>query len=208
MATRKIAASNPVALLFGAYRREVLAVLLLRPNESFHVREIARLTAIPAGSLHRELKRLEQTGLLLSERAGNQVRYRANVRHVIYTELAEIFRKTSGLADVLRTALDALRRRLDLAFVFGSIAQETDTSDSDVDVLVIGDVTFAEVVNALAPTRERLGREINPVVTSKEDARLKLQAGDRFFSRIASEPKLFLIGTEDELRELAKDEAA
>lgn len=208
MAIRKAGPTNPVALLFGTYRREVLAILLLRPNESFHVREIARLTGVPSGSLHRELKRLDQNGLLLRERAGNQVRYRANVRHLIYSELAEIFRKTSGLADVLRTALDPLRGRVDLAFVFGSIAQQTDTSDSDVDVLVIGDVTFGDIVKALAPTRERLGREINPVVTSKADARLKLQAGDRFFSRIAREPKLFLIGTEDELRELAEDQAA
>src|SRR5258708_37678592 len=93
---------NPIVLLFSAYRRQVLALLLLRSGESFHVREIARLAGVPAGSLHRELKLLSDAGLLVREPVGNQVRYRANRDHLIYPELAEIFRKTSGLADVLR----------------------------------------------------------------------------------------------------------
>ena len=197
--------SNPVALLFGAYRREVLAVLLLRPTESFHVREIARLANVPAGSLHRELKRLEEADLLRSERSGNLVRYRANTASPIYPELAEIFRKTSGLVDVLRAALEPFRDQIHLALVFGSMASGTEKATSDVDVLVIGDVGFGDVVKSLSPAQERFGREINPVVVTREDARLKLGAGDRFFSRIASEPKLFLIGSEDEFRELSQD---
>jgi len=201
-------ATNFVALLFGAYRREVLAVLLLRPDESLHVREIARLARVPAGSLHRELKLLEQSGLLLREQAGNQVRYRANRSHLIYSELAEIFRKTSGLADVLRSALAPLDEDIDLAFIFGSVAQGTERSASDVDVLVIGDIAFAQIVKALRETQGRLGREINPVVMSRRDAQTKLRAGERFLSRVAREPKLFLIGTEDDFKQLAEDRAA
>lgn len=208
MARQENVRANAVALLFGAYRREVLAVLLLRPNESFHVREIARLTGVPAGSLHRELKRLEEAGLLIRGRTGNQVHYRANAGHLIYAELAEMFRKTAGLADVLRDALEPLVKRIQLAFIFGSIAKRTETSSSDVDLFVAGDVSFADVVKAFAPTKERLGREINPVVTSLKDLRTKLRSGDRFHSRVAREPKLFLIGTEDDFRELAQDKAA
>jgi len=200
--------NRPLSLLFGAYRSEALAVLLLRPEESFHVREIARLTGIPAGSLHRELKTLEEAGFLLREPLGNQVRYRANRNHPIYTELAEIFRKTSGLADLLREALDGLKQNIELAFVFGSVAQGKERSVSDVDVFVVGSVSFAEVVNALTTIQPRLGREINPVVMSSNEVRDKLSVNDRFLTRVAREPKIFLIGGEDDFKQLAEDRAA
>ena len=200
--------SSLLSLLLGAYRRDALAILLLRPDESFHVREIARLSGIPAGSLHRELRLLQEAGLLLREPLGNQVRYRANREHLVYAELAEIFRKTSGLADVLREALAPVAGKIDLAFVFGSIAQGKERSVSDVDVLVIGKTSFADVVKTLAAIQGRLGREINPVVMSRREARAKLQARDRFLTRIVQEPKVFLIGSEDDLKQLAKDRAA
>jgi predicted nucleotidyltransferase len=195
-------------LLFGAYRRKVLGLLLLRPDESFHVREIARLTGVPAGSLHRELKSLADAGLLEREPVGNQVRYRANRLHQVYAELAEIFAKTAGLADVLRDALLPLSRRIELAFVFGSLAQGKQRAVSDVDVFVVGDASFAEVVKVLAATQPRLGREVNPVVMTRRDVRARLKAGDRFVARVAREPKIFLMGSEDDFRKLAKDRAA
>jgi predicted nucleotidyltransferase len=195
-------------LLFGAYRRKVLGLLLLRPDESFHVREIARLTGVPAGSLHRELKSLADAGLLEREPVGNQVRYRANRLHQVYAELAEIFAKTAGLADVLRDALLPLSGRIELAFVFGSLAQGKQRAASDVDVFVVGDASFAEVVKVLAATQPRLGREVNPVVMTRRDVRARLKAGDRFVARVAREPKIFLMGSEDDFRKLAKDRAA
>ena len=199
---------NPVDLLFSAYRRRIFALLLLRPDESFHVRELARLADVPAGSLHRELKLLSEAGLLLREPLGNQVRYRANRDNLIFPELAGIFRKTVGLADVLRDALAPLAAKVDLAFVFGSIAQGKETSTSDVDVMVVSKLPFARVVGALAPLRERLGREINPVVMSKADFKEKLAVKDRFVIRVAREPKIFLIGTADDFGKLAQDRAA
>ena len=117
--------ANPIELLFTAYRRQVLGLLLLRPDDGLHVREISRLTGVPAGSLHRELRTLTEAGLLLREPAGNQVRYRANRAAPLYPELAEIFRKTTGLADVLHDALAPLGKKIQLAFVFGSLSQGT-----------------------------------------------------------------------------------
>src|SRR5690606_11717738 len=107
----------------GAYRRQILGLLLLRPDETFYVREIARLTGVPAGSLHRELKLLNEAGLLLRATAGNQVRYQANRDCPIHEELAGIFRKTAGLADVLRELLGPLQAPISVALVFGSVAQ-------------------------------------------------------------------------------------
>lgn len=202
-----MSASNPVEILFSAYRRQILALLLLR-DEEFHLREIARLTGVPAGSLHRELKTLSEAGLLVGERAGNQVRYHANKSNLIYLELAEIFRKTVGLADVIRDALAPLAEKIDLAFVFGSMAQGKSSMTSDIDVMVLGKLPFASVVGALAPLRTRLGRELNPVVMSKADFRNKYLGKDRFVVRVAKEPKIFLIGGADDFGKLAQDRAA
>src|SRR5215831_4328371 len=110
-----------VEVLFGAYRRRILGLLLLRSHETFYVREIARLSHISAGSLHRELKLLTDSGLLLRTVSGNQVRYQANRDCPIYPELAGLFRKTAGLVDVLRETLDSSRSKIELAFVFGSM---------------------------------------------------------------------------------------
>lgn len=192
-------ATNPVELLFNAYRRQVLALLLLRPEESLYVRELSRLTGVPAGSLHRELRALTQAGLLLREPAGNQVRYRANRSCPIYPELAGIFRKTAGLVDLLRDALAPLGDRVELAFVFGSVAQGTETTSSDVDLFVLGKAKFAEVVALVAPLRERLGREVNPVAMSRKEFDAQRARGDRFAQRVMAEPKLFVIGDDHDL---------
>jgi predicted nucleotidyltransferase len=185
-------------LLFGDYRRQVLGLLLLRPDDSLYVRQIARLTGVPPGSLHRELQSLASAGILLREPAGNQVRYRANREHPIHAELAEIFRKTSGLADVLRDALAPLGDRITTAFVFGSMARGTAVASSDVDVCVIGDVTLAQVVGAFTPLHERLGRVVNPVVMTIAEFRSQRASSDRFVSRLVKEPKLFVIGSADD----------
>lgn len=195
-------------VLFGAYRRQILALLLLRPDETFYVREIARVTGVPAGSLHRELKALSEAGLLTRTASGNQVRYQANRECPIYEELAGIFRKTAGLADVLRELLRPLARKIDLAFVFGSVAQGKARPGSDIDLLVVGSASFAAVVEASHAGAQRLGREVNPVVITKAAFQEKLRQGDRFVSRVAKEPKIFLIGDARELGKLAKDRAA
>ena len=185
--------------LFSDYRRRVLALLLLRPDEHFHVREISRLTAVPAGSLHRELKLLADAGLLARHAQGNQVRYQANRDCPIFSELAGIFRKTSGLADVICSALLPLADAVTAAFIFGSVAKGEERATSDVDLCVVGSASFTEVVTALADLRKKLGRDINPVVMTHEQFLAKLDADEQFVTRIMSEPKQFLIGDEHDL---------
>lgn len=197
-----------VELLFGAYRRQVLSLLLLRPDESFYVREIGRLTGVPAGSLHRELRGLTDAGLLVRTAAGNQIRYQASRDCPIYEELAAIFRKTAGLADVLRDLLSPLADKISLAFVFGSIAQAKAKATSDIDLLVVGAVSFSAVVEACHQGREKLGRELNPVVMSKASFQKKQRDGDRFISRVLKEPKIFVTGDAGELGKLVEDRAA
>lgn len=195
---------NLAETLFSAYRRRVLALLLLRPEEHFHVREISRLASVPAGSLHRELKLLAEAGLLVWHPAGNQVRYQANRDCPIFEELASIFRKTSGLADVVREALLPISGLVDVAFIFGSVAQGKERVTSDVDVFLIGTASFSEAVQALTATHQSLGREINPVVMPRERFLCKFEAGDQFVRRIMDEPKIFVLGDAGDLGKLEK----
>lgn len=185
--------------LFSDYRRRILALLLLRPDEHYHVREISRLTGVPAGSLHRELRLLADVGLLSRHSAGNQVRYQANRDCPIFHELAGIFRKTSGLSDIIRAALQPLSPAIKAAFIFGSVAKGEEKATSDVDVCVIGTASFTDVVVALADMNRRIGREINPVVIPYNQFAAKLAAGEQFTTRIMNEPKLFLVGDEHDL---------
>ncbi len=207
-ANKPTRAPQLVEILFGAYRRRILSLLLLHPEEDFFVREIGRLTGVPAGSLHRELKLLSEAGLLLRTARGNQVRYQVNRGCPIYEELAGIFRKTAGLADVLREALEPLAAKIFVAFIFGSVAEGKEHVDSDVDVMVIGSPSFASVVETLSNTREQLRRDVNPVVVTRRGFQTKYREEDRFVSRIAREPKIFLIGDAGELEKLTEDRAA
>ncbi|MEJ0039124.1 MAG: nucleotidyltransferase domain-containing protein [Gammaproteobacteria bacterium] len=197
-----------VEILFGAYRRRILGLLLLRVEESFYVREIARITGVPAGSLHRELKALADGGLLARTTAGNQVRYQADRSCPIFKELAGIFRKTAGLADVLRELLTPLGKKISLAFIFGSVAQGKAQPSSDIDLLVVGSVPFADVVETCHAGTQRLGREVNPVVMSKAAFQRKSREHDRFISRVAKEPKIFLIGDARDFEKLAENRSA
>ena len=142
---------------------------------------------------------LMEAGLLVREPAGNQVRYRANRTSPIFPELAEIFRKTTGLVDLLREALAPVSKRIEAAFIFGSMARGSDKATSDVDLCVIGTTRFEEIVRAVLPLRERLGREVNPVVMSRKDFLAQRKRKDRFLMRVLAEPKLFVIGSADEL---------
>ncbi|MBP9609005.1 MAG: MarR family transcriptional regulator [Laribacter sp.] len=185
---------NLLDTLFGGQRQRVLGWLLLHPDEALHVRELARLTGTHAGSLHRELARLAEAGLLVRSTRGNQVLYQANRSCPVFAELAGLFRKTSGVADVLRSALAPLSAQIELALVFGSVARGEETARSDVDVLVVGQAGFAEVVAALYPCQETLGRDINPVVYSPDEWRTRQANDDHFVRDILSKPTLPLWG--------------
>lgn len=199
---------QPIDLMFGTYRRQLLATLLLRPDERFHVRELGRMTGLSPGSIHRELKILAESGLLRQKRVGNQVLYQSNPDCPVFEELASIFRKTAGLADLLRDALREYAEKIDTAFVFGSMATGRQIPSSDVDVMVLGDVQLIDVVKALSSLSETLGREINPVVMTTDDFVADLAKKKRFTARIMDERKVFVIGSEREFAELIQDQSA
>ncbi|MDC7831160.1 MULTISPECIES: nucleotidyltransferase domain-containing protein [Pseudomonas] len=182
------------SVLFPDYRRKVLALLLLHPESSYHQREIARLTETQSGTLSRELVKLVAAGLAVKTRVGNQQHYRANRECPIFEELASILRKTSGLTDILAEALSPIADRISAAFVFGSMASGKASAGSDIDLMILGTVTFREVVASLYPCQETLGREINPKVYQREEWQRLLAEGGAFITDLLEKPKVFVIG--------------
>ena len=187
--------------LFGKSR---LAILCLYRNAErrYYLRQLVNTTQRGMGAVQRELRLLANAGLILREREGRQVYYHANRECPIFEELKAILVKTAGLADVLRDRLRPLADRCRVAFIYGSFAQGTDNTESDVDVVVIGNVTFAEVSDALGDLQSDLGREVNPTVYSAVE--FKKKTSTPFIESILRKPKVFLIGDENELARLAR----
>ncbi len=191
------------AALFSRTRGLVLGLIMGNPQSRFYTSEIIVALGVGRGAVQRELRALTDAGILLREREGRQVYYRANPDCPIYPELVSLVRKTVGLVDVLRAALAGLERRLAVAFVYGSMARGDATSESDVDLMVIGEASFGDVVDALAPAQDTLGREVNPSVYTKTEFRRRLQAGEHFVTSVFHDPKLFVIGGPDDLERVA-----
>jgi predicted nucleotidyltransferase len=175
--------------LFGQTRSAVLSALLLHPD----------------ASLHRELRLLADLGLLLRQEVGRQVHYRANAAHPVHAELAQLLRKTAGLADVLRKALDPLGAKVELAFVYGSMASGTERAGSDVDLMVLGKASFADLARALAAAQTTLRRDVNPTVMTRRELAAKLAERDGFVRSVMKGSKLWLKGEEGDLAEPVED---
>jgi predicted nucleotidyltransferase len=189
--------------LFPRARRAVLTLLLMDSGKRWHLREVVRRADCAVGTVRRELKGLAECGIVVESRDGNRTYYQANPQCPVYPELAGLIRKTSGLADVLRAALAGLGKQIHVAFIYGSQAKQEAGPESDVDLMVIGKIGFAEVVSVLAQAQETLGREINPTVYSPEEFRRKASSGHHFVRSVLKDRKIFLIGDADELGRLA-----
>jgi predicted nucleotidyltransferase len=199
---------DPATFLFGSYRRKVLGLLLLHPGAHFHLREIARATHTQPGTVRRELSLLTQAGVIERDVQGNHVRFRANERYPIYEELRSILKKTSGAADQLRAALAPLTGSIAAAFIYGSIASGQERANSDIDLMVIGNVKFEDVIRLIHPYQEELRREINPHVYTPVEFKRKAREDSSFVARVLKLPKIFVIGDPDEFGKSGEDRKA
>lgn len=188
------------SFLFPEYRQRVLGLLLLNPTNFYHVREIARLTHTTPGTLHKELTKLAMAKVLIRKSHGNLVSYQANTDFPIFNELASILRKTSGMNKTLTTALLPVKNKIETALIFGSIASGKETSYSDIDILIIGNIGFIDVVKALYPAQTTLNREVNPKVYSKIEWKKLVTSKNSFATEIIKKPKIFLIGDKNDLK--------
>lgn len=195
----KTTASISDLLFPNQYRRKVLGLLLMRPDQQIHLRELARVIGAAPGTLKKELDALCGVGLLRAERVGNQVRFCANTAHPVFPELQALIRKTIGLVDALRLSLAPLAGRIDAAFVFGSMASGTESAGSDIDLMVVGDAGFAEIVDATYAAQATLGREINPKVMSASEWQAKKAERNAFLQDVLNKARIMLIGDADAL---------
>jgi len=186
--------------LFSTIRQRVLAYLFGQPERSFFATELIGLAGGASGGVQRELARLAESGLVTVKRVGMQKHYQANPRSPLFAELCSIAQKTVGLAEPLREALAPLAKRITAAFVYGSVAKRSDTAASDIDLLVVSDsLTYADLYAAIEQVTARLGREVNPAVYSRKDLAKRVKQNKAFVTRVMAQPKIWLIGAEDDL---------
>jgi predicted nucleotidyltransferase len=191
-------------LLGSRLRAKALSWLLSRPGERFFVRQLATALGEDSTNLSRELTRLEGLGIVTGVREGHQKYFQANPESPIYPELRGLVAKTSGVADLLREVLQPLSARIQIAFVFGSVAAGRETAASDIDVFVVGSAHLKDLVEAFAPVQDRLGREVNPSIYPAQEFREKITRGHHFLTGVLQGPKIFLIGSSRELERLVE----
>ncbi|MGE4349922.1 MAG: hypothetical protein AB7D28_09165 [Candidatus Berkiella sp.] len=189
--------------LFSKTRQRVLGLLYGQPNKDFYTNEIIRHTQMGSGAVQRELEQLSSVGLITLKVAGNQKRYKANQASPLFHELRNITLKTFGLADVLREAIEPFHDKVLVAFIYGSIAKQTDNVNSDIDIMLIGkDLTYSDFFSTISETELKLERKINPTFHTPHEWGQKINEKNSFITKILNQPKIFLIGTEDELKKL------
>ena len=183
------------AALFSDSQMRVYRWLFGQAGRSFHLSELRRLTGLGSASLQRELNRLAGAGLVLSERVGNQRRFQANRTSLVFGELEGLTRKTLGAAPVLREALLPLGNRLKAAWIYGSVAKQSDTASSDIDVMLVGDnMPMADVLACLTPLEAQLGRKINPACYTPKKFQRRRTDPASFVSRVFAQPTVALVG--------------
>jgi predicted nucleotidyltransferase len=186
--------------LFPKVRQRVLAVLFGAPDRSFYANEVIALAQSGTGAVQRELAGLSEAGLLTVRKQGNQKHYQADASAPVFAELRGLVLKTMGLADVLRTALAPLAAQIDIAFIYGSVARQQDTAQSDVDVMIVSDTLgYGDVFSALEAATVSLGRKVNPTLYTPVDLAKRVQNDNAFITRMWQQPKIWLIGSEEHI---------
>ena len=186
--------------LFTKTQQRVLGVLFGRPERSFYASELIREAGTGSGAAQRELAKLEESGLIVTRRIGHQRHYQADAASPLYSELRSIVLKTVGLAEPLRAALKPLSANIRVAFVYGYVAKATDQSASDIDVMIISDgLTYGEVFGALKRVARTVGRQVNPTVYTAAEFSKRARAESAFVTRVLEQPKLWVIGSDDDL---------
>ena len=189
-------------LLSSRARAEIFRLLLSGTGEELHVREIERRSGLNDSTLRQELRKLVRLDLVQSRRDSNRVYYRAKTENPLYPEIRNLVLKTSGLSDVLKSAL--MDKRIRVAFVFGSIAHGDEKAGSDVDLMVIGQLGLRDLSRLLSGIEEKIGREVNPHVLREEEFRKRIRAKEHFISSMMETPKIFLIGSQNELEAMGR----
>jgi len=187
--------------LFTTTQKQVLGLLYAHPDKTFYTKEILRRTGMGVATIKRELDRMLAAGILRMNKIGNQHHYQANPGCPLYEELLSIVKKTFGIVDVLQHALLPLDLEIDFAFVYGSVAKGEEAAESDIDLFIVSEsLGYADVMNVLTKSEDELGRPVNPSIYTVTQIKDKLQQENAFLTRVMEQPKLWVKGSDDDIR--------
>ena len=189
-------------ILSSRVRAEIFRLLFGLNEKELHMREMERQATLSLGTIRQDLQKLVKLDLVQARRDGNRLYYRANSDHPLFPEIRNLVLKTAGLVEVIKSALD--REGIEVAFIFGSLARSKERAESDVELMVIGTIGLRSLSSRLAGVSEQIGREINPHVLSIEEFRRRKQNGNHFLSNVIASPKLFIIGSENDLEAMGR----
>jgi predicted nucleotidyltransferase len=186
--------------LFAKVQQRVLALIFGHPERSFYTSEIVRRVDSGTGAVERELSRLQRSGLVSVERIGNQKHFRANRESPVFDELQSLVVKTVGLTEPLRKALEPHSKKIKVAFVYGSVAKGSDTAQSDIDLMVVGDeLGYSALYSAVQDAENILQRKVSPLFLSAQAWKRKASQKGSFVNKISAQPKLFIFGSERDI---------
>jgi len=194
--------NNLSEILSSRTRAEIFRLLFGIADEELHVRELQRRSGLNDSTIRQELRKLVRLELVKGRKDSNRVYYTANRSNPLYPELRSLVLKTVGLVDILRAVLQD--NRIQMAFVFGSIAEGKETVDSDVDLFIIGNLGLRTVSKLLSGPSMKIGREINPHVMNAKEFRNRIETGEHFISSVIESQKLFIIGSENDLKTMGR----
>jgi predicted nucleotidyltransferase len=201
MGRKSIESTSLAHALFSKVQLRLLSLLIGHPERSFHTSEIIRLAKSGTGAVQRELIKLTKAGVLLSLIDGNRKTYRANTQAPIFEELYGIILKTTGLVEPIRRALRQFQNQIKFAFVYGSVANGTETASSDVDVMIVGEgLSYSEVYGALQMAEKAISRPVNPNIMTLSEWDQALISKNPFLKGLAEKPRLIIFGKEHELQ--------
>jgi len=190
-------------ILSSNIRADIFRLLFGVNDSELHMREIERRAGYAIGTIQTELKKLLRLDLVIKRKDGNRTYFRANKNHPLFLDIQRLVLKTVGLVDILHNELKNSREIL-IAFVFGSIARQREMAESDVDLFVVGDLGLRKLVGLLSGVSDKIGREINPHVFTVKVLRKRLTEKDHFITRVLDEPKIFILGNDNELKTMAR----
>jgi predicted nucleotidyltransferase len=191
-------------VLFPEIRAKILSVLLLQPEKRWYLTELAQHLGTQPSSLQREVEALSRAGLLDQTKDGRRVYFQANTTSPVFSDLKGLLEKTAGLIPILQEEVEAFGERIQLAFLYGSMARSDESSESDVDLMIVGDLGLSDLVPSLRRAEQRFGRPVNPTVYSIIEFKTKIRSHDHFLTAVLQGAKQFLKGNDGELAAVAR----
>lgn len=182
--------------------QQILSAVLLERRSSWYLSDLAKRLGRAPSTLQRPLSSLVAAGILTRAVDGNRVYYAKDSQCSILPELKGLLQKTVGLVDVLRNSLKRFEKSCLVAFIYGSIARDAEQSSSDIDLLIVGDLTLGDISNSLTKAEKELGRPVNVTVLQPEEFARKITARNHFLHSVLSREKLFVWGSPNELEKL------